>query len=178
MPENLCAVIANLMPENAILMDESLTSGTPFFAMSQYAKRFTHLMLTGGAIGMGPGGATGAAVACPDRKVINFQADGSGAYNVQALWTQARENLDVVTVVASNRRYAILDAELARAGITYPGVTARSMGSLSDPDINWVSIAEGFGVEGNAVTKAEELMDAMEEALSRPGPKLIEAVMG
>lgn len=176
--ENLSAVIANLQPEGAIMMDESLTSGTLYHDMTQFAPRFTHMHLTGGAIGQGPGVATGAAVACPDRKVINFQADGSGAYAVQALWTQAREQLDVVTVIASNRRYNILGVELARAGIGNPGPAALSMCSLGNPDLDWVQIGEGFGVESAAAATAEDLIAALEDALSSKGPRLIEAVMG
>lgn len=173
----LSAVIANLQPEGAIVMDESLTAGTPYHDFSDHAPRFTHLMLTGGAIGMGPGAATGAALACPGRKVINFQADGSGAYSVQALWTQAREALDVVTVIASNRSYNILNFELMRAGIHDPGPSAVSLSRLDNPDINWSMIAEGFGVPGTAVDTAEALARELEAALSRQGPSLIEAVM-
>ncbi len=174
---NLSAVIANVQPEGAIIMDEALTSGTPYHDMSEYAPRFTHLMLTGGAIGMGPGGATGAALACPDRKVINFQADGSAAYSLQALWTQAREKLDVVTVIASNRSYNILTYELLRAGVQNPGPNARSLASLEDPSIDWVRLGEGFGVPGVAVETAEALAIALDDALSQKGPRLIEAVM-
>lgn len=174
---SLSAVVANLQPEGAIIMDEALTGGTPYHDMSEYAPRFTHLMLTGGAIGMGPGGATGAAIACPDRKVINFQADGSAAYSVQALWTQAREQLDVVTVIASNRSYNILNFELLRAGVQNPGPSARSLASLDDPSINWVRLGEGFGVPGVAVETAEALAKALDDALSQKGPRLIEAVM-
>ena len=115
--QSVCAVIARLQPADCIVMDEALTAGEPYFDASKHALRFTHLMLTGGAIGEGPGAATGAALACPDRKVINYQSDGCGAYSVQAFWTQARENLDVVTIIGSNRSYNILNVELARAGV-------------------------------------------------------------
>lgn len=173
----LSAVIANMQPDGAIVMDESLTAGTPYHDFSDHAPRFTHLMLTGGAIGMGPGAATGAALACPGRKVINFQADGSGAYSVQALWTQAREKLDVVTVIASNRSYNILNFELLRAGIQNPGASAVALSRLDNPDINWAKIAEGFGVPGTVVDTAEGLASDLSAALSREGPSLIEAVM-
>ena len=75
----------------------------------------------------------GAAIACPDRPVIAFQADGSGMYTVQSLWTQAREGLDVTTVVCANREYRILRVELGRADIASPGPQAQSVTSLADP---------------------------------------------
>ena len=127
------AVIARLQPKDCIVMDEVLGVGVPYFDASKYSPRFTHLMLTGGAIGQGPSAATGAAIACPNRKVINFQSDGCGAYSVQALWTQARENLDVVTIIGSNRSYQILGLELLRAGVTQTGPVARSLLSLDHP---------------------------------------------
>ena len=170
-------VIAALQPENAIVMDEALTVGVPYFAASAAAPRFTHLMLTGGAIGQGPGAATGAALACPDRKVINFQSDGCGAYSVQAFWTQARENLNVVTIIGSNRSYNILNVELLRAGIGRPGPIARSMANLDKPYLDWVKIAEGFGVPSVAVDTAKGLAREFERALATTGPRLIEAIM-
>jgi acetolactate synthase I/II/III large subunit len=171
------AVIARLQPSNCIVMDEALTVGEPYFEASNHAPRFTHLMLTGGAIGEGPSAATGAAIACPDRKVINFQSDGCAAYSVQAFWTQAREHLDVVTIIGSNRSYNILNVELARAGVSQPGPVAQSMASLDNPYLDWVQIGEGFGVPSVAVDTAEALARALEEALANEGPRLIEAVM-
>jgi acetolactate synthase-1/2/3 large subunit len=175
--QSVSAVIARLQPANCIVMDEALTVGTPYFDASRYAPRFSHLMLTGGAIGEGPGAATGAAVACPDRKVINYQSDGCGAYSVQAFWTQARENLDVVTIIGSNRSYNILRVELLRAGVMRPGPIAGSMASLDRPSLDWVKIGEGFGVPSVAVDSAEALARELERALLQKGPRLIEAVM-
>jgi len=116
-------------------------------------------------------------VACPDRPVINLQADGSAMYTVQALWTQAREALDVTTLICSNRSYEILKIELARAGVTTMGPKALSLVELNRPDINWVSIAEGMGVPGVTVRTAEELARELPRALSSPGPHLIEMVL-
>jgi acetolactate synthase-1/2/3 large subunit len=171
------AVIARLQPADCIVMDEVLAVGVPYFDASKHSARFTHLMLTGGAIGQGPSAATGAAVACPNRKVINFQSDGCGAYSVQALWTQARENLDVVTIIGSNRRYQILEVELLRAGVTQTGPFARSMLGLDHPSLNWVKIAEGFGVPAVAVETAEAFAAELERALMQKGPRLIEAII-
>ncbi len=174
---SVSTVIALLQPADCIVMDEALTVGMPYFDASRHAHRFSHLMLTGGAIGEGPGAATGAAIACPDRKVINFQSDGCGAYSVQAFWTQARENLNVVTIIGSNRSYNILRVELLRAGITRPGPIARSMASLDCPFLDWVKIGEGFGVPSVAVDNAEALARELERALLQKGPRLIEAIM-
>ncbi len=174
---SVAAVIAGLQPENCIVMDEALTVGTAYYDASRHAPRFSHLMLTGGAIGEGPGAATGAAIGCPGRKVINFQSDGCGAYSVQAFWTQAREGLDVVTVIGSNRSYNILNVELARAGVTEPGPVARSMAALDNPFLDWVKIGEGFGVPSVAVDTAEGLALELEKALAGKGPRLIEAIM-
>ena len=174
---SVAAVIARLQPENGIVMDEALTVGMAYFDSSQGASRFSHLMLTGGAIGQGPGAATGAAIACPGRKVINFESDGCGAYSVQAFWTQARENLDVVTIIGSNRSYNILNVEFERAGVKAVGPIARSMTGLDHPYLDWVRIGEGFGVPSVAVSSAEDFARELENALAQKGPRLIEAIM-
>jgi acetolactate synthase-1/2/3 large subunit len=171
------AAIAALMPERAIVMDEAATTGLPFFGASQGAPAHTYLALTGGAIGQGLPCATGAAVACPDRRVISFQADGSAMYTVQALWTQAREGLNVTTLLCNNRRYRILQVELARAGVTEPGPKARSLTSLGNPNLDWVALAKGMGVPGVRVETAEALCQELERALKEPGPKLIEMMI-
>jgi len=175
--QTVSATIAALQPENCIMMDEALTVGVPYFEASQSAPRFSHLMLTGGAIGQGPSSATGAALASPQRKVVNFQSDGCGAYSVQALWTQARENLDVLTVIGSNRSYNILSVEMLRAGVSSPGPIARAMASLDKPHLDWVKISEGFGVPAVAVETAEALAREIERGLANRGPRLIEAIM-
>jgi acetolactate synthase-1/2/3 large subunit len=171
------AAIAATMPENAIVMDEAATTGLPFFNSSAGAPPHTYLALTGGAIGQGLPCATGAAVACPGRKVIAFQADGSGMYTLQALWTQAREKLDVVTLICNNRRYRILQVELARAGVAEPGRQARSLTSLGNPEINWSQIANGMGVPAARVEHAEDLVNEMKRAFAEPGPNLIEMLI-
>lgn len=171
------AALAALLPENCIVMDEAATTGLPFFAASAAAPRHTYMALTGGAIGQGLPCATGAAVACPDRKVIAFQADGSGMYTLQALWTQARENLNVTTLICNNRRYRILQVELARAGVSEPGPKARSLTSLAQPEINWAQMANGMGVPSVRVETPEALTTQLERALAEPGPNLIEMLI-
>src|SRR5207249_11002648 len=123
------------------------------------------LMLTGGAIGQGLPVATGAAVACPDRPVISLEADGSSMYTIQSLWTQAREGLDVTTIIFNNRSYAILNMELARTGAGAGGPKAKDLLDLSRPNLDFVHLAEGMGVPAVAVTTAEEVTSAVERAL-------------
>jgi acetolactate synthase-1/2/3 large subunit len=171
--------IAMLMPEGAIVVDEGLTTARSVFDLLKGAPPHDYLMLTGGAIGMGPGAAAGAALGAPGRKVVALQADGSGLYTVQGLWTQAREKLDVVTIVFSNRAYAILQREMRNLGVNEFGENAKRMMQLDDPAVDWVSLANGFGVEGAAVESAEGFHAVLDYALNRDGqgPFLIEAVM-
>ncbi len=176
-PASLGAVLAQLQPEGAIVVDEGATSGLPYFAAAEAAPPHSYLALTGGAIGQGLPCATGAALACPDRKVIALQADGSGLYTLQALWTQAREQLDVVTLICANHSYRILQIELARAGIAEPGAKAQSLTDLSHPDLDWTALARGFGVPAQKARSAEELRAALGAALAGSGPALIEALL-
>ncbi|HSR56667.1 MAG TPA: acetolactate synthase large subunit, partial [Candidatus Binataceae bacterium] len=171
------AALAATMPENAIVMDEAATTGLPFFLASAGAPRHSYLALTGGAIGQGLPCATGAAVACPGRRVIAFQADGSAMYTVQSLWTQARESLNVTTLLCNNRSYRILQVELARSGVREPGPKARSLTSLANPEIDWVRIARGMGVPGVRVDNAGALVTELERALAEPGPNFIEMIL-
>lgn len=169
--------LAVLQPEGAIVVDESATSGAAWFAHAAGAPRHSVLGLTGGAIGQGLPTAVGAAVACPDRKVIALQADGSGMYTAQALWTMARESLDVVVVVCANRAYRILQIEVARAGIAEPGPAARSLTDLTHPALDWCSLARGMGVPAVRAEDAASFARALADALAEPGPALIEAVL-
>ena len=169
--------IGALLPEGAIIADESATSGGPTYFLTEGCAPHSTLYLTGGGIGMGLPLASGAAVACPDRPVVALQGDGGGMYTPQALWTQAREGLNVTTVIFSNRKYQILNVEFQRAGYTAPGAVARSQTSLTNPDIDWVSLAKGMGVPGSRPETAEAFYKALKEALAEPGPHLIEAVI-
>ncbi|MBL8589720.1 MAG: acetolactate synthase large subunit [Methylobacteriaceae bacterium] len=176
-PEAVALAVAALMPEHAVICDESVSSGRDFFRHTATAPPHDFLQITGGAIGCGPPLATGAAIACPGRKVIALQADGSALYTAQALWTQARESLDVTTIIFSNRRYAILYGELKNVGAGDPGRNARRMLDLDDPPIGWVRLAEGFGVPATRVEDADALVRALAAALAGRGPHLIEAVL-
>jgi acetolactate synthase-1/2/3 large subunit len=177
-PSTLGAALAALQPEGAIVVDEGATSGLPYFNAASAAPAHTYLALTGGAIGQGLPCATGAAVACPDRQVVALQADGSALYTAQSLWTQAREGLDVVTLLCANHSYRILQIELARAGISEFGPAARSLTDLSQPTIDWVALASGFGVPASRVDTAEALSSALEAAFAEAGPRLIEIALG
>lgn len=174
---NWADVIGALLPDNAIISDESNTSGGGLAAALSGAPRHDVLMLTGGAIGQGIPVATGAAVAAPHRPVVNLQADGSAMYTISALWTQAREQLDVTTVLLNNRAYAILRMELERVGAEGAGAAANSMLDLSAPNMDYVKIAEGLSVPASRASTAEELAEQFAAALAEPGPHLIEAVI-
>jgi acetolactate synthase-1/2/3 large subunit len=176
-PQNWVEVIGALLPDNAIIADEANTSGLMLPMATAGAPRHDVLTLTGGAIGYGMPVATGAAVAAPDRPVLNLQSDGSALYTISALWTQARENLNVTTVLLNNRAYAILRLELQRVGAASGGPKANDLLDLSRPDMDFVKIAEGMGVPASRATTAEELAEQLERAFAEPGPHLIDAAV-
>jgi acetolactate synthase-1/2/3 large subunit len=171
------AVMARLMPDDCILSDDSLTAGPGIQAALKTGPRHDALFLTGGAIGDALPMAVGAALACPSRKVIAASGDGAAMYSLQALWTMAREKLDVVTIVCANRSYNILNIELSRVGALNPGPRALSMLDLTDPVIDFVKQAEGMGVEASRAETTADFAAQFADAMSRPGPRLIEAVL-
>ncbi|WP_153036820.1 acetolactate synthase large subunit [Amycolatopsis sp. YIM 10] len=176
-PQNWVEVIGALLPDNAIIADEANTSGVLLPAATAGAPRHDVLTLTGGAIGQGIPVATGAAIAAPDRPVLNLQSDGSALYTISALWTQAREKSNVTTVLLNNRAYAILRMELQRVGADGSGPKAAELLDLSGPDMDFAKIAEGLGVPARRATTAEELADALRWALAEPGPHLIDTIV-
>ena len=171
------AALAAVQPDDAIVVLESVTSGFQYGQQSAQAPPHTTLRITGGSIGFGLPCAVGAAVACPDRKVIAFQADGSAMYTLQALWTMVRGSLDVTILVCANRTYEILRVELARAGVEDPGAAALSLTDLAHPTLDFVQLAQGMGVPATRVDTLEALVDALRRAIAEPGPQLVEAVM-
>ncbi|MEO1458687.1 MAG: thiamine pyrophosphate-dependent enzyme, partial [Pseudomonadota bacterium] len=173
-PETLAAAIASVSVEGAIYVDEGITAGRAIYPALAGAPAHSWIPITGGAIGIGPPLAAGAAIACPDRPVIALQADGSAMYTIQALWTQARENLNVTTVVFANRSYEILKHELARTGAN-PGPSALSLVDLDRPELDFASMARGMGVEAVRVDCPALLAEELAAATARPGPYLIEA---
>jgi acetolactate synthase-1/2/3 large subunit len=170
-------ITAALMPQNAIVSDEAGTNGMPFYNHASTAPKHDWLVITGGSIGQGLPLATGAAVACPDRKVIALQADGSGMYTLQALWTMARENLDVTIIIMKNNSYGILNIELGRVGVEDPSNKALSLLDLTNPTLDWVSLSTGMGVPASSATTTDEFSSALKDAISSPGPRLVEAVL-
>ncbi len=176
-PIKIGAILAELIPDNAIVSEEAASSGLALFPMTAGAPKHDWMMVTGGAIGQGMPVAVGAAIACPDRKVLALQADGGGMYTNQALWTMAREKLNVTTVIFNNGAYAILQIELARVGVQNPGPKALSMLSLRDPAIDWVKLSEGMGVPAVRATTAAEFRACLIDALAHKGPRLIEAII-
>lgn len=172
-----CRAIASCLPEQAIICDEALTATAALHQHTVAAPAHDYLQITGGAIGIGIPLSIGAAIACPSRKVINVQADGSAMYTIQGLWTQAREALDVVTIILSNRSYAILHHEMRGVGVTQLGPNARRMLDLDNPVLDFVGIARGLGVEAVKARTTAELRAALVEAMRQRGPFLIEAVL-
>jgi acetolactate synthase-1/2/3 large subunit len=170
--------VGALMPERAIVVDESNTSGVLLVAATDGAPAHDWLTLTGGAIGFGIPSAVGAAVAAPDRPVLCLESDGSAMYTISGLWTQAREHLDVTTVIYNNAAYDILRIELQRVGVgSAPGPKALDLLDLSRPTMDFVKIAEGMGVPARRVTTAEDFAEALRAAFAEPGPHLIDAVV-
>ena len=176
-PGAAAASVAAMLPEGAIVVEEALTGASAFMSQTRGAAPHDYLQITGGAIGIGPPLATGAAVACPDRKVICLQADGSAMYTIQALWTQARESLDITTVILNNRSYAILKGELANVGAKNAGRTAHAMMELDRPALDWVSLARGMGVEAGRATTMGEFNRQLDAGLRSEGPYLIDLVL-
>jgi len=174
---SVAQVIARLTPENAIFADESATSGGPLMSKLARGRPFTHLPLAGGSIGQGLPVAVGAALAAPDRKVISTHGDGGAAYTMQSLWTMAREKLDVTVVIYANRSYAILNIELQRVGAITAGPKALSMLDLHNPELNWMQIACGMGVEASRATSCAEFAAQYASAMNQRGPRLIEAII-
>jgi len=173
----LAQSLGALIPENAIVVDEGVSTGRGFFPATRHAHPHTWLQNMGGSIGIGMPLAVGAAIACPDRPVLNIEADGSAMYTIQSLWTQARENLNVTTVLLNNRSYAILRHELANVGAQNVGRKALDMLDLSRPDLDFVRLARGMGVPGEKVETMDEFNKALARGLATPGPYLVETML-
>jgi acetolactate synthase-1/2/3 large subunit len=172
--EKVWRALTALMPDDAIVSDEGVTSSRAADSWTVGAPPHDWLNVTGGSTGQGLPVATGAALACPGRKVFAMQSDGAGMYTLQSLWTQARESLDVVTVIFANRAYKILQGELWQAATGEPGPKATRMLHIGDPDLDWVKLAEGMGVPGSRARTAEEFGSQLRDAIRHPGPRLIE----
>jgi acetolactate synthase-1/2/3 large subunit len=175
--EAMGQAIAAHLPEDAIVCDEMVSSSEPVVSQLGGAAQHDFLPVTGGSIGQGLPLAVGAAIACPDRKVVALEADGSGMYTLQALWTMARENLNITVVIFSNRRYRILEVELERTGAGGLGPLANSMIAIDRPNLDWVKLAQGAGVEAARAASVREFADCLSAAFEAHGPRLIEAVL-
>jgi acetolactate synthase-1/2/3 large subunit len=176
-PAAVAQTLAALIPEHAVVVDESISFGFALYPATHAAAPHDWLQSCGGSVGEGLPLATGAALAAPGRRVINIEGDGSALYMLQALWTQAREQLDVTTVICANRHYSILETELLKVG-AQPGRTALDLFDLSNPTINWLAIANALGVEAARALTLEQLADLLESSGRTAGPFLIEVVIG
>jgi acetolactate synthase-1/2/3 large subunit len=176
-PTTLGPLFASLLPEDAVVCDEAATSGFFVTPHAWNAKPLDWLALTGGSIGQGLPLATGAAIGAPDRPIICLHGDGGAMYTIQALWTQAREGLNVTNIIFSNKAYAILQVELERVGALETGDRATSMLSLDNPEIDWVSLSNSLGVPAKRTLSVEEFHKAFSDGISSEGPSLIEIVI-
>jgi acetolactate synthase-1/2/3 large subunit len=176
-PEGIAAVLAALLPENSVVADESITSGRNLGVVMATAAPHDWMQIRGGSIGWALPCATGAAVGAPDRKIVALEGDGSGMYTLQALWTMARENLDVTVVLLANRSYQILHGELRNMGAGTPGQRANDMLTLDRPHLDWTALARGQGVEAGRAQTLEEFARELKRAFSRRGPYLVELVI-
>jgi acetolactate synthase-1/2/3 large subunit len=176
-PDKIAAILGNVIPEQAIVVDESVTTGRGFYPLTAGAPPHDWLSNMGGSIGYGMPVAVGAAIACPDRNVLALIGDGSGMYTVQALWTMAREGLNVTAVIWANRTYQILKGEFNHVGAGTPGRKAQDMLDIGRPDLDWVALAKGMGVAAGRADDCERLTAQLQRGLAEPGPYLIEAVL-
>jgi acetolactate synthase-1/2/3 large subunit len=176
-PEKLGTLIGALIPEQAIVVDESVSTGRNFVTAAQTAKPHDWLMPTGGSIGFAMPVAIGCAIACPDRKVICLESDGSGLYMPQSLWTMAREGLDILVLIFANRKYQILRNEMTNVGVSNVGPKASALIDIDNPVVDWVAQARAFGVPARKAHDMDELSVAMVAALGETGPHLIEIQM-
>jgi acetolactate synthase-1/2/3 large subunit len=175
--EGIAAILGAYMPENAIVVDEAITTGRGFASLTAGAAPHDWLSIMGGSIGFGLPCSVGAAIAAPDRKVITLEGDGSAMYTQQALWTMARESLDVTILIFANRSYQILRGELAGVGAGEPGKRAIDMLTIDRPDLDWVGLAKAQGVEAGRAATLEELEQQFKRGLASSGPYLIEVVL-
>lgn len=172
--QGLASVVGALLPENLIVVDESMTSGRGLMAATKGCPPHDWLGNTGGSIGIALPLAVGAAVAAPGRRVLCLTADGSGMYTAQALWTMAREGLNITTIVFANRDYAVLKREFSYLGVGEPGARARDLFEIGRPDLDWVDLAKGMGVPGTRINSLEAFAKALQSGLEAEGPNLIE----
>jgi acetolactate synthase-1/2/3 large subunit len=175
--DKLSAVVGALLPDGAVVVDEAVTASVAFVERTAGAGEHDYLFLTGGSIGWGLPAATGAAVGAPGRPVISLEADGSAMYTIQSLWTQAREGLDVTTIIIANRSYAILEFEFSRVGAEGEGKAAHDLMDIGRPELGFAGLAQSMGVPGRRVDDVPGMISALREALAEPGPHLIEAVV-
>jgi acetolactate synthase-1/2/3 large subunit len=176
-PESVGHALAALLPADAIVVDEAITSGRVLHDLTRHAAPHDWLSCMGGSIGYGLPVAVGAAIAAPGRRVIALEGDGSAMYTVQSLWTMARESLDVTVVIYANRKYDILLGEYRSVGGSELGERARRLLTIGEPNLDWCSLARGMGVASERVTCTSEFITAFKRANHTPGPSLIEVVL-
>jgi len=176
-PDTLCRTLARLLPEGAVVVDDGITSSLALYPNLTGAAAHDYMSCKGNSIGFALPAATGAAIAAPGRRVVAYSGDGSALYTIQSLWTQAREGLDVTSIICVNQKYAILQMELMRSGGALDGA-GKSLTEIGEPNTDFAAIAQGFGVPARVVRDVPSFAAAIEESFRTPGPMLIAAVFG
>ncbi len=176
-PLNISLTLAALQPENAVIVDEGVTTSVPYYPLTAALPHCTYLTQAGAAVGWGLPCTVGVAMACPDRPVIDYQADGSALFSIQALWSAARESLNITVLICANKRYGVLKGGLGRMGVTSIGPNLSSLLELNNPEVNWMDVSRGLGVPAASVSNTHELEKELKGALAEPGPHLIEMVV-
>ena len=175
--DRVARLLVALMPANAIVVDEAVTMGRSFDKATQGAAPHDWLTGMGGSIGFALPAAVGAAIAAPERKVIALEGDGSGMYTLQALWTMVRESLNITVVIFANRAYKILLGEFSGVGAGVPGQRATDMLSLDRPELDWVALAKGMGMQACRVSDMGAFSLGLQRALAVQGPTLVEVAL-
>ena len=172
-PDYLSLQVVEAMPDNAILVDEGLTSGRQLLSLRPHRDRYGYHALASGGIGWGLPASVGVSLANPDRPVVCFSGDGSAMYSIQSLWTAAHHKLPLNVVICNNGGYRIIKQRLLafHGDDNYVGM------DFVDPPVDFCGLAKSLGLEAIRITDPAELKPKLSDAFKRPGAKLIEVVL-
>jgi benzoylformate decarboxylase len=172
-PEWLSLQVVEAMPDNAILVDEGLTSSRQINALRPHRDRYGYHALASGGIGWGLPASVGVSMANPDRPVVCFSGDGSAMYSIQALWTAAHHKLPLTVVIVNNGGYRIIKQRL----LAFHGDDHYVGMDFVDPPVDFTGLAKSLGLEATRITEPKDVAPALKSAFNRPRTKLIEVVV-